>query len=155
VKYRRILFFVAVVALAACILYGYMCYYEYQYNKDEYHIIEQMVPEKYRLRNTADDEWLLFDPSGLTESDFYTCYRKACYFDSLQQKDSSLYYYKKVLSHHHSRNEEEYEKIFSCGNDYWDYKHDKWRKYSVAAERTGNKKFSSVLNMEMETFENY
>lgn len=154
-KYRRILFFVVVVALAAWILYGYKCYYDYAYEKLEYTLIEELVPEKYRLRNTADDEWLLFDPSGLTESDFDSCYKKACHFDSLQKKDSSLYYYKKVLSHHHSGNEKEYEKIFSCGNDYWDYKHDKWKKYSVAAERTGNKKLSSVLNMEMETFESH
>lgn len=147
--YRRGLFFLAGSALSAWIIYGYKCYYEYA----SYRLIEELVPEKYRLRNTADSEWLVFDPAGLTESDFENCYRKACYYDSLQQTDSSCYYYEKVLSHHDSPNEKEYEKIFSCENDYWDYKYAKWIKYSKACEKTGDKKQKSLLECELKSFQ--
>jgi hypothetical protein len=154
VKYQRILFYSLAVALSVWILYGYKCYYDYTYEKLKYRLIENLVPEKYRLRDTADSEWLLFNSSGLTETEFDSYYSKACYFDSLQQTDSSRYYFRKILSHHDSPNEREYEKIFSCGNDYWEYKNVKWMKYSKACEKTGDKEMRSALKAEREFFKN-
>ena len=153
VGYRRVLMFVIIGTLIACVIWGYMSYYEYTYNKSKYRFIEKLVPEKYRLRNTADDEWLIFDPCGLTESDFEYCYSKACHYDSLQQADSSRYYYEKLLSHHNSPNEKEYEKIFSCENDYKEYRYAKWVKYSMASEKTGDKKIRLLLDIELKSFQ--
>jgi len=93
--------------------------------------------EHYTLYDVVEDEMLFLNPFQPLKSDYdYYALNASIY---LKKKDTAnaRYFFRKMLTYRNSFNERQYEEIFSCGNEYWEYKQKLQLKYSQAYEVTG------------------
>ncbi len=88
--------------------------------------------------DAVDNEWLILNPLAPKQSDYdYYCLNADIYF---KRGDSRNYKYfsSKILEFKDTHNEVQYERLFSCGNGYWEYKQKKLLNYSRSYEAIGN-----------------
>lgn len=99
--------------------------------------------QHYTLYDVVDDRLIYLNPFRPLPKDCNSYVTELSTY--LTQKDSvkARYISEKLLAYRDSYNEKQFEEIFSCGNDYWDYKNKMLMGYSVAYEITGQKDSAS------------
>jgi len=92
---------------------------------------------KYSYYDVADDELIYLNQFNSTEKDYVYFTLNANIYSKKNDLVNAKYFSKKILSYRNTYNEKQFEKLFSCGNNYWEYKQKKLLNYSTSYERIG------------------
>lgn len=101
-------------------------------------IVTTLVPTRYWDWDIADNDIVVYNPFSDTYADFIKSTELLKKSEQSYNKDSIKYYSLKILSYRNSFNEKQLEKLYSCGNGYWEDKCSRLLIYSKAYENIGN-----------------
>jgi len=99
--------------------------------------------KNYTLYDVVEDRLIYLNPFRPLRKDLSTYITNLSF--SLATKDTvkARYFSEKLLDYRNSYNEKQYEEIFSCHNEYWEYKEKILFEYSVSYQLTGQRDSAS------------
>lgn len=85
---------------------------------------------KYTSIKIGSGKTLFYNPFGIDETTFKQEYNTAVEYLKQNHPIKAAEHFGKAIKYSGTHNEKTREQLFSCGNDYWEYKQEKLLKYS-------------------------
>lgn len=101
-------------------------------------IFAAVFPNKYWDYDIADDDIVVYNPINDTYRDFILYKDLLLKSEEKKNADSITYFSNKIIDFRNSFNEKQQEKLYSCGNGYWQDKSEKLLLFSKAYQNLNN-----------------